>query len=166
MSNAISSTRHAALRLVRPEPVEPLVLAAFCGHCGHPPSQPDSSARVCVRCGLGLMLETVPEAVPTPGAPFVVLDGALTVCALSAAAERALATTEPHAVDRPVTELLVAADCEASDRMTLAGAVMRATNGAEDVVRVALRPSHTFGVFFEARVAACGPPSAALVVLA
>ena len=46
------------------------------------------------------------------------LDGSLSVCAVSGPAETLLAVSETDAVNRHVTELLVPADAEARDRRT------------------------------------------------
>jgi hypothetical protein len=161
----VAFPRRAALRLVRPEPLEPQPIARFCGHCGQPPSSAQPSTRVCDRCGLGLVLETVLEAAPKPGDPFLVLDTALTICAMSAAAQRDLAVDETEAVHRHVTELLVAADAEPGTGASLADVVIRAARGDGEPTTIAVRPANTFGVFFQARIAPCGPPRAALVVL-
>ncbi|MCW3065348.1 MAG: hypothetical protein JWN32_2520 [Solirubrobacterales bacterium] len=155
----------AALRLVQPAPVELQPIARFCGHCGNPPTAAQPSTRVCDRCGLGLVLETVVEAAPSRGAPFLVLDTGLMICAMSAAAQRELAVDETEAVHRHVNELLVAADAEPGTRASLADVVVRAARGDGETTTIAVRPAHTFGVFFEARIAPCGPPRAALVVL-
>jgi hypothetical protein len=156
--------RRAALALVQPLPVEPQPIARFCGHCGHPPTVAHGT-RVCDRCGLGLVLETVLEAAPEPGAPFLVLDTALTICAMSAAAQRELAIDETEAVHRHVSELLVVADAEKGSRASLEDIVIHAARGDGDTATIAVRPLDTFGVFYQARIAPCGPPRAALVVL-
>jgi hypothetical protein len=165
MSSTATYSRRAALRLVQPAPVEPQPIARFCGYCGHAPSSVQPTTRVCDRCGLGLVLETVLEAAPSPGAPFLVLDTALMICAMSAAAQRDLAVDETEAVHRHVTEILVAADAEPDTGATLAEVVVRAARGDGDPTTLAVRPANTFGVFFQARIAPCGPPRAALVVL-
>src|ERR1700742_2728778 len=81
----------------------------FCGHCGEPP-QPGSDSRVCDSCQLGLMLTAGADVAPAPGGAFVVIDSSMSVCAVSAAAERLLATHETEAVNRHLTELIVPAD--------------------------------------------------------
>lgn len=136
---------------------------SFCSHCG---SQPGSelSTRVCEDCGLGLMLQTQVDAAPRPGDAFLVIDRSLSVCAVSSAAERLLATLETDAVNRHVTELLVPADAEAQNGMNLAAAVTWAAGGEEGAHAVTVRPANTFGVRLHARIAGCGPPRAALVV--
>jgi hypothetical protein len=165
VSDVSGFSQRAALRLVRPEPVEPQPIARFCGHCGQPPTAVQPATRVCDRCGLGLVLETILEAAPKPGDPFLVLDTALTICAMSAAAQRDLAVDETEAVHHHVTDLLVAADAEPGTGASLADVVVRAARGDGEPTTIAVRPANTFGVFFQARIAPCGPPRAALVVL-
>ncbi len=139
----------------------------FCGHCGARPEVDGSSApaeRVCSDCSMGLLLQAGADAAPSPGAAFMVLDGTLSVCALSEEAERLLATSETEAVNRHVTELLVPADAEAPGPENLAVAVTWAARGDETMRHVVVRPATTFGVRLRARIASCGPPRAALLV--
>jgi hypothetical protein len=98
------------------------------------------------------------------GDAFMVLDGTLSVCAVSAEAEVLLATRETDAVNRHITELLVPADAEAQGPANLAVAVTWAARGDEGTQTVTVRPANTFGVRLTARIANCGPPTAALVV--
>jgi hypothetical protein len=86
------------------------------------------------------------------------------VCAVSAAAERLLATRETEAVNRLITELIVPADAEAQGPSNLAAAVTWAARGDDTSRRVMVRPTNTFGVRLRARIASCGPPRAALLV--
>jgi hypothetical protein len=114
---------------------------------------------------MGVLLETRADAVPEPHAAFLVVDSQLIVQGLSSQAEAFLAVTEEQAVDRPVTELLVPADAEAGSPGSFAALIIDAV-GAENAPRRAfVRPAGTFGVRIRARIAACGPPRAALVVL-
>ena len=101
---------------------------------------------------------------PGPGDAFLVLDDSLSVCAVSAEAERLLATRETDAVNRHITELLVPADAEAQSSTNLAVAVTWAARGDDQTRRVIARPANTFGVRISARIASCGPPTAALIV--
>ena len=92
------------------------------------------------------------------------LDSSLSVCAVSAAAERLLDTPETGAVNRHITQLLVPADAEAQGPTNLAVAVTWAARGDDAMRKVVVRPANTFGVRLTARIASCGPPTAALVV--
>jgi hypothetical protein len=140
----------------------------FCGHCAAPtPSgtAPPPTARVCTSCGLGLLLETREDAVPNDSDAFLVVDSSLLVQAMSREAQALLAMSEEMAVDKPVAELLVPADAEAG-RTGFAAAVAQAADGQDpDTGRAVVRPWNTFGVRMRARIATCGPPRAALIVL-
>jgi hypothetical protein len=156
-----------ALRLVPGVLDAPEEWAWFCGHCAAPPpggAPPAPVARVCRSCGLGLLLETHLDAVPTSHDAFVVVDARLQVQAMSKRAEHLLTMAEDHAVHRPVSELLVPADAEAGTS-GFAAAVAEAVTGAGDSTSVFVRPWNTFGVRLRVRIAPCGPPRAALLVL-
>jgi hypothetical protein len=112
---------------------------------------------------MGLLLETVADAAPEAGDAFLVLDGSLSVCAVSRGAETLLATTETGAVNRHVTELLVAAESESRTGASLAAAVSAAARGEDEARIVFVRPANLFGVRMRARIVHCGPSHAALV---
>lgn len=157
------NNQRAALSVVQTPVLDPQPTVAFCSHCGTEPKS-EAGSRVCHSCHLGLILHASADAAPSPGAPFVVLDGSLSVCAVSQAAESLLATCETDAVNHHVTELLVPADAEAQDGQNLAVAVTWAARGDEGTRTVNLRPANTFGVRLKARISSCGPPRAALIV--
>lgn len=140
----------------------------FCGHCAAPSptgAAPPPTARVCTSCGLGLLLETREDAVPDSRDAFLVVDSSLLVQAMSREAQTLLDMSEEMAVDKPVAELLVPADAEAG-RTGFAAAVAQAADGQDpDAARAVVRPWNTFGVRMRARIATCGPPRAALIVL-
>jgi PAS domain-containing protein len=125
---------------------------------------PAPSARVCRACGLGLLLETRADAVPTERDAFVVIDNALLVQAVSRRAQALLAVTEEEAVNRPISDLLMTADAE-SQGNRLAAAIAQAADGGSESLSTFVRPWNTFGVRIRARIAPCGPPRAALLVL-
>jgi hypothetical protein len=111
-----------------------------------------------------LLLETAGDAAPEAGAAFIVLNGALSVCAVSEAAEDLLAVSETEAVNRHVTELLMPADAETQGPENLAVAVTWAARGDTSTRKVVVRPANVFGIRLQARIARCGPPRAALLV--
>lgn len=141
----------------------------FCGHCASPSpggAAPPPSARVCPSCGLGLLLEARADVVPSARDAFLVVDRLLLVQAMSREAQVLLGVTEEEAINRPVAELLVPADAEAQGRAGFAAAIAEAADGQEpEPTRAFVRPWNTYGVRMRARVATCGPPRAALIVL-
>lgn len=166
-----SSARSArsALRLVpppEPEPSAPSV--SFCSHCGTRPAADTVAkaiSRVCADCGFGLILQAPANVAPRLDDAFLVLDQSLSVCAVSRAAERLLATREPDVVNRHITSLLMPADAEHAADGGLAAAVAWAARGEGGTRSVRVRPANTFGIRLTARIAACGPPRAALLML-
>jgi PAS domain-containing protein len=104
--------------------------------------------------------------VPASKDAFLVVDSSLSVQAMSREAQSLLGVTEEAAIDRPVGELLVPADTESQGRTGFAAAIAIAAHGDDpDSSRSFVRPWNTFGVRLRARIATCGPPRAALVVL-
>jgi hypothetical protein len=168
---ATASTGRPALRLITPlEHEAPAPLVAFCSHCGtRPTPRPDGTAathsRVCASCGLGLILESPADVAPSAGDAFLVLDHSLAVCAMSEAAERLLAASEPDVVNRHVSDLLMPAGAEEKNGAGLSAAVAWATRGDVGTRTAVVRPANTFGIRLTARIASCGPPRAALLVL-
>jgi hypothetical protein len=139
----------------------------FCGHCGAASAieTPAPVARVCGACGLGVLLDARSDVVPGVDEAFLVVDSSLSVQAISRRAELALGVREQRAVNRHLTELLIPAGVEDQRKHGLAVAITRAAGGEQDPARVFVRPASTFGVRLQARIAACGPPPAALLVL-
>jgi hypothetical protein len=140
----------------------------FCGHCAAPSPAglaPAPYARVCNECGLGLLLETPLAAVPAPNDAFLVVDCALLVQAVSRHGERLLGVSEELAVNRPVSELLVAADADVHRPAALSEAITDILTSDEQDGYSFARPWNTFGVRIRVRIAPCGPPRAALLVL-
>lgn len=156
------------LKLVQGAQEAPIEWVWFCGHCAAPSpkgSAPAPVARVCNSCGLGLMLEARSEIVPGDKDAFLVVDSSMLVQGVSRRAEQLLAMDEEDAINRPVSELLVAPDAEAGGAGSFAGAIAEAVSGGHALVSKFVRPWNTFGVRMRARIGACGPPRAALIVL-
>ena len=153
-----------------PDGTEPQPLKVFCGHCGRAPENQQTvenpSARVCQKCGMGLLLQAPADAAPSPTDPFMVIDSSLTVCAVSKRAEHLLNINETDAVNRPIGEFLVPGDAETAPNENLAALVTWAARGDAPQRDVVVRPTNTFGVRYWARIGPCGPPTAALLVLA
>jgi hypothetical protein len=156
-----------SLRLV-PELAEPTPVVSFCGHCGQAPSPSHTglNARVCARCGLGVVVTAAADLAPRERESFLIVDTQLKVCALSRGAERLLGLAEPAAVHRHVSEFLEPADAEAgAGDAFLKQLVSSAALGFAPAVSVTVRPTGEYGVRYAGRVGACGPPEGALIVL-
>jgi hypothetical protein len=166
--NGLTPSR-PALKLVRgAEQEAPVQYVWFCGHCASPApggAAPAPVARVCGSCGLGLMLEARSEIVPDERDAFLVVDSSMLIQGVSRHAEQLLALEEEAAIDRPVGELLVAPDAEAGGPGSFAAVVADAAAGGNALASKFVRPWNTFGVRMRARIGACGPPRAALIVL-
>jgi len=145
-----------------------LVERLFCGRCGRSPgpSEVARPTRVCPRCGMGLLLSAATDVAPTREDPFLVIDGALTIRAVSERAEELLGLSETEAVNEHVLNYLVPAEAENAGPENLVALLARAAGGDVASHDVVIRPRDEFGVRLWARVGACGPPTAALLVLA
>jgi hypothetical protein len=162
------SSQKPFLRLVEGGKEAPAEWAWFCGHCAAPGPHdhpPIPAARVCRECGLGLLLEAPGDAVPDARDAFLVVDDRLLVQAVSREAEIVLGLNEETSVNHPVAEILESADAEAEGTTQLASAIAMAMSGSEEPVNAYVRPWNTYGVRMRARIAPCGPPRAALLVL-
>ncbi len=138
-------------RLARTD-ASPTEAVHFCTHCGA--LSDASSRRVCSACGLGVVLTCAPGVLPRPGAAFLVVKSDLRVSAASAAVEPLLG--DPDAlVGQPLLDVL-------SGDLALPRWIARAAMGSHRVVSVALRKG-TRRV--NGRVARCGDPAAALLIL-
>ncbi len=166
--NYLGSSSRPALKLVSGPQHEAAGWTWFCGHCAVPSpggEAPAPTARVCRACGLGLLLETREDAAPGPRDAFLVVDSALLVQAMSEQAENLLKVREDLAVNRPLVELIVPADTEGAARGGFAQAIADAVGKGDHASYAFVRPWNTFGVRVRARIVACGPPRAALIVL-
>lgn len=140
----------------------------FCGRCGAPPTfhgELTSARRVCAGCGFGVLLSARADEVPAVDAPYLVVDASFAVQAVSKTAEAYLGTTEALALNRHVTELLIPADRSAGGSANVAVALSMAARGEGPASHAMVCRSNTFGERIRARISACGPPAAALVVL-
>jgi hypothetical protein len=111
------------------------------------------------------LIEAAQNVAPNAGDAFLVLDRALSVLAVSRGAERLLATSEPDVVNRHISDLLMPADAEGEAAQNLSVAVAWAARGDGGTRTTVVRPANTFGIRLTARIASCGPPRAALLVL-
>lgn len=144
----------------------PVATAVFCGYCGKRPADDPGESRVCPSCGLGLLLTAEASFAPATDEAFAVIDPALTVRALSAAAERLFDVEETRIVGQPVDALVVAADAAPGARARLAGELARiARRVADEPVTAVVMPAAAFGVRYRARIGPCEPGPAALLVV-
>lgn len=142
--------------------------AWFCGHCGKAPraSLPTPLARVCESCFVGVLLEAATDAVPG-GAPFMVVDSALRILAVSDLAERLLGVYEQDANGRHVFDFLLSADADdPAGADNFAMAISAAAETGAPICHAGVRLREQREVSARLRIATCGPPRAALVVFA
>jgi len=163
--NPIAQTA-AALDAPPPPRVE---RTRFCSRCGATAAEPEVQGvpfgfdRVCARCGMGIMLSAPRQALPGSGAAFVVVTREGRISAVSEAAEP-LVGTEPGLLGMPIASTLTSA--EGDDR--LGRQLARAAGAGREVGQATLTPVLQAGdnpTRLSARIANCGPPRAALLVL-
>ena len=135
-------------RLARTD-ASPKLAVHFCTHCGA--LSHEATQRVCSACGMGVVLSCAPGVLPRAGAAFLVVKSDLRISAASEAAERMLG-------DVCGAQLL---DVVSGDP-SLPRWIGRAAMGSQRVVSVALRLGTRR---LNGRVAVCGDPPAALLVL-
>jgi PAS domain S-box-containing protein len=154
---------------VRVEPPQRVARTRFCSRCAataeepEPQGLPYGSGRVCDRCGMGVMLSAPVAALPASGGAFVVVTREGRISAVSEAAER-LVGEEPGLLGMPVATALTSPDGDEHLVRTLA----RAAGGGREVVETAVAAPDDGGGRLgpmKARIAGCGPPRAALLVL-
>ena len=145
-----------AERRRRPGPDAPRSVR-FCTSCGEAGEGPPDR-RVCASCGMGVLVTAAADALPSGRAAFVLVDRDQTITAVSAVAERIFGADAPG---RPLSSLLSARDGNGE----MARQVARAANGLSGTARLEVSVVGRRGAF-EARIAPCGPPRAALVALA
>jgi hypothetical protein len=130
----------------------------FCSYCGQ---IGDDAQRVCASCGLGVRLQTDRHALTSGDAPFLIVRGDGLVSAASATAERELPRQGPL-VGRPLLGLFTSPDGD------LGSAVALAASGNDRIIRIPVEPldkARRFRHAFQATIAPCAHPRAALVVI-
>jgi hypothetical protein len=136
-------------QIARTDASPPTYAVHFCTHCGA--LTDDAPQRVCNACGMGVVLSCAPGLLPRAGAAFLVVKSDLRISAASEAAQNMLGDV----AGEPLLDVI-------SGDPGLARWIGRAAMGSQRVVSVALRigPRRVNG-----RIAACGAPPAALLVL-
>ena len=89
----------------------------FCGHCGRQPQSADIQ--------------------PSPQDPFLLVDGQLSICAVSRLAETLLMTSETEVVNSHIGDLLVPADVEIGGPESLVNLIVHAARGPGETHHVA-----------------------------
>ena len=163
----ISPARRPSQRQIRGALDDAPGWSCFCGECAAPPSEEPISplAQVCGSYGMGLLLETRLDAFPAHDDAFLVIDSLLTVKTVSRQAATLLGVNQDEVLDRPVAEFLGPADVEAGEAENFLHLVRQASTESDQRHSVFVRPRNAFGVRMVARIAPCGPPRAALVLL-
>ena len=140
----------------------------FCSRCGEEAaprlftSQPEAG-RVCASCGLGLVLACAPAAQPAAGSPFLVVTDDLRISAVSEGAEPIFGTE-----DSLVGTLFLSLISSAIGDAELARRVEAAAKGSRQVVTLpvyAASKQARRGGALAARIASCGPPRGALILI-
>jgi hypothetical protein len=143
--------------------------ARFCSRCGavseiaEPQGPEPGLGRVCGECGMGVLLTCAREALPGPGGAFLVVTEDLAISAVSEGAE-AMFGSESSIVGSG----LLACVSSPLGENAVARYVGGAATGSREVVTVPLYASGPKARRFkrlEGRVATCGPPRAALIVV-
>jgi hypothetical protein len=156
-----SSERPAGSRTDRSDTIR------FCSRCGGPDEmlagRPDLRRRVCERCGMGVMLSSTGDALPGPGAAFMVVTAELAVSAVSRSGDKLFGEEG----ELTGSHLLSIVTCPLGDDQ-LEGHVRRATERRRDTLSLPVRllsgDAPKVGTL-SARIATCGPPRAALVAV-
>jgi hypothetical protein len=141
----------------------------FCSRCGEPSNQPPKAHanlirdRVCIQCGMGLMLSCTRDAMPGPAAIFMVFTYELTVSAVSESAERIFGL-EQDLLGLRVEDVLMSPAGQAQLVAHVGRASQRACEPVVLPVRGVAPETDTAGMM-AARISTCGPPRAALVTM-
>ena len=101
-----------------------------------------------MRCEMGTVLRTPPGLQPRCYEPFVIVDPRLRIQAISHHAEVMLSVCRPS-----------------RDQPDFAGLVQRAVGGSRLAARAELYTVRDPGIEVVARIACCGPPAAAVLIL-
>ena len=139
----------------------------FCSRCGGPDDtllgRPELRRRVCERCGMGVMLNSSSDALPGPGAAFMVVTAELAVSAVSRSGDKVFGEEG----ELTGSHLLALVTSPLGDDQ-LEQLVRRAARSRAETVALPVRlvPEDAPPVgTLSARIASCGPPHAALVAV-
>jgi hypothetical protein len=139
----------------------------FCSRCGAPgedtTGRPELRRRVCDGCGMGVMLTSPGDALPGPGAPFIVATSELAVSAVSLAGDKLFGDED----ELMGAQLLSVLTSPLGDHQLEQHVRRAAQNRSETValpVRLVADDAPRVGTL-SARIATCVSPRAALVAV-
>lgn len=141
----------------------------FCTRCGVTSDEPEGQPvaygfdRVCDRCGMGVVLTAPRKALPAGSTAFVVVSREGRITAVSEPAE-ALLGEEAALLDTVVTSSITSPGGDEQLLRTISRAAGGGREVAELRVAAAAPGARRLGPL-SARIASCGPPRAALLVL-
>jgi hypothetical protein len=124
-------------------------------------------ARVCMTCGLGMLIEAPFPIAPAEDDAFIVVDHELRVQAVARQAERLLHVRETFVVGCGLTDLLLPIGSDTQGSGLLTDAVFEAASGESMPVpaHLVLYAAADRALMLRARIGRCGPSRAALIVL-
>jgi hypothetical protein len=124
-------------------------------------------ARVCMTCGLGMLIEAPFPIAPAQHDAFIVVDHELRIQAVARQAEPLLHVRETFVVGGGLTDLLLPIDSDTQGSGLLTDAVFEAASGEPMSVpaHLALYAAADRALMLRARIGRCGPSRAALIVL-
>jgi hypothetical protein len=139
----------------------------FCSRCSapgqDPAGRPELRRRVCERCGMGIMLSALADALPGADAAFMVVTAELAVSAVSRAGDKLFGEED----ELMGTHLFTVVSSPLGDNQ-LEHAVRRATQRRCETVALPVRlvpdTSPRVGTL-SARIASCASPRAALIAV-
>ena len=140
----------------------------FCSRCGHP-SEAEAGrlqpgARVCERCGMGMLLTCARDAMPGEAAAFLIATFDMRVSAVSQAGERIFGG-EQSVVGMQVLDLICSPLGDDQLGRYVAQAAQRECDAVVMPVRLSGRRESAKVGTLAARIATCGPPRAALITV-
>ena len=148
-------------------PAQRLERTRFCSRCATTAEEPEGQSlpygfdRVCERCGMGVMLSAPRRALPVAGGAFMVVTRDGKISAVSEAAEP-IVGEEAGLLGMPITTAITS-----KDEAQLVRSLARAAGGGREIVEGPVVHAGRAGkeAKLNARIASCGPPRAAVLVL-
>lgn len=115
---------------------------------------------------MGLLLQADARLAPAPGDAFLVTDDQLLLCAVSHGAERMFGRSEPSIIHHPVGSLLLGVGSGEDGSPALEDLLRAAASGQlEEIVETVVVAADGTRGAYQARIGACGPPAAAILMI-